>query len=120
MPRLITSTPAARLSATRRSSSANMYGGIASRRLDGSANPIGAEIYSYWRVGSVQLGQGRGQLGRELARADRLGPAAEPHVELLGDLDLELAAVEHDHQRAGRPAQDGRHGGAAGAGSRRQ
>ena len=42
------------------------------------------------------------QLRRELAGADRLGPAGQAHVEVLGDLDLELAAVELDRDRARR------------------
>ena len=40
IPRLITSIPASRLAATLRWSSANMYGGIASSRLEGSVSAI--------------------------------------------------------------------------------
>ena len=46
MPSEITSMPAAFLAATLRSSSANMYGGIASRRLEGSVRAMGAAGYS--------------------------------------------------------------------------
>ena len=86
--------PAARLSAIRRSSSWNMYGGIASRRFDGVCDSHGRGNLL------TQLGQCRDELRRELAGADRLGPAGQAHVQVLGDLDLELAAVELDRDRA--------------------
>src|SRR6185503_9841047 len=99
MPRLMTSIPAARLSEIRRSSSANMYGGIASRRREGAATPR-------LRVSGVALARSLrerlDQLRRELALEDRLRPTGEGHFELGRDLDLELAAVELDGERAAR------------------
>src|ERR671937_1675086 len=104
MPRLMTSMPAARLSATRRSSSANMYAGTASSRRDGRTRCaldvpgviIGPEAYS----GSQVLERGR-ELRRELAREDGQGVAGEPHVEIGAHVDGQLAAVEGDGERAG-------------------
>ena len=60
IPRLITSMPAARLSAILRSSSANMYGGIASRRLEGSVRAMVSFVVARgWRpegIGGLRLG----------------------------------------------------------------
>ena len=68
--------PAARLSAMRRSSSWNMYGGIASSRVDGSEIPIGAEIYSSKAASAASSS------AESSPAADRLGPAGQGHVEL--------------------------------------
>src|SRR6476469_8844427 len=68
MPRLITSMPAARLSAIRRSSSANMYGGIAWSRREGSV-----------RAKRQSLASGVGE---------RLDEADDVHVRRLGPADL--------------------------------
>src|ERR1700722_19746059 len=83
IPRLITSTPAARLAAILRSSSANRYGGILSRRL----------------LGRMQL---LDEIVRQGPGVDRHRPAAEGNVQILPHLDRQLAAVEHD--RDGRIA----------------
>src|SRR5450755_3495103 len=94
IPRLITSIPAARLAATLRSSSANRYGGIRSRRL----------------LGFMQL---LDQVVGELAPEHRDRPTAQVHVEVLPNLYLELSPLEHD--RNGRvPAP--KHVGDRGAG----
>src|ERR1700753_2958566 len=97
MPRLITSMPAARLAAILRSSSANRYGGIFSRRL----------------LGRMQL---LDEIVRQGSGVDRHRPAAEGNVQILLDLDGQLAAVEHDrdggiaaveHVCDGRPRRTG-------------
>ena len=108
IPRLITSIPASRLSATRRSSSANMYGGIASRRFEGSVRAMGSPDCPSGpaRDGcALRVAQRGGEARNELAREDRLGGADQAQVELVADLDLELAAVEHDRDRARRAAR---------------
>src|SRR5947209_16935406 len=101
MPMLITSTPAARFSAILRSSSANRYGGIWSRRL----------------LGLMQL---LDELIGERAGEHRHRPAAQRNAEVLPHLDLERSAVEHHrdgrlaagedmgHRRAGRAGAAGR------------
>src|SRR5262245_33723864 len=85
--------PASRLSSIRRSSSANMYGGIASRRRDGAARPrffAGAAM----GLGSLELLQRPLELGGELSGVEGLGPAGEPKREVLADLDTEVAPLE--------------------------
>src|SRR5436853_2773799 len=116
--------PAARLSAICCSSSWNLYGGMASRRLEGSAMPMGAGIYAIELIRrvsdalvAVQRGERLDQLRRELAGEDGLGPAVEPNREILGDLDLQLAPFELDHERARSAAEEGGDGGTAGAGA---
>src|ERR1700737_4855966 len=97
MPRLITSTPAARLAATLRSSSANRYGGIRSRR-------------------SLCLIKLLVKVVAEAPGIDRYRPATEVDIQVLSDHDLQFAAVEHDldgWRAASEPVGDG---GAAGAG----
>src|SRR5438105_275776 len=100
MPRLITSTPAVRCSATLRSSCANAYGGMSSRRL----------------LGFMQLPC---ELVAEPPAEDGSRPARELDVQILLHLDLELAAVEHHrHVRLARGAaviRDEGHRRAAGA-----
>src|SRR5215207_338536 len=59
------------------------------------------------------------QRGAGLPREDRDGPAGEVDVEVLADVDLELAAVEHDGHRRVAPAQDVGDRRPAGAGPRR-
>src|SRR5690348_4519855 len=103
MPRLITSTPAARLSAILRSSWANAYGGIFSRRL----------------LGFMQL---LFELVADRAGEDRPRPACQVHAQVCCDLDLQLAPVEHDRHRPGtvscRALVGVRHGRAGRAGPR--
>ena len=84
MPRLITSTPAAFLSAILRSSSANRYGGRRSSRA--------ARLHASLRASR--------KLAAELARVHGHRPAGQVHVQVLAHLDLELAAVEVDGDRA--------------------
>src|SRR5258708_22980524 len=82
MPRLITSTPAARLAATLRSSSANRYGGMRSRR-------------------SLCLIQLLAEFVTELATVDGHRPARQRDAQLVVDLHLQLAAVEQDARVGG-------------------
>src|SRR5580700_6411616 len=77
MPRLITSIPASRLEAILRSSSANRYGGISSRRLLG-----------FMQLLDEFVGQDAAVHGH--------GPAGQVDVQILPHFDLELAPVE-DH-----------------------
>src|SRR6478609_1687648 len=77
MPSEMTSIPAAFLSAIFFSSWAKRYGGIRSSRL----------------LGLMEL---LDEVLGELASEDRDGPAGQVHVQVLGDLDLQLTAVEHD------------------------
>ena len=86
MPRLITSTPAAFFSAIFRSSSANRYGGSRSRRLLGRIQLLNSSSLSSPRY------TGRAQPVRSTCRSS-------------GHLDLELAAVERDRDRARHAAQ---------------
>src|SRR5215217_5351857 len=100
IPRLITSTPAARFSLIFRSSSANRYGGRRSSRL----------------LGCIQL------LEEFLAQRPRVHgtrPAGQVHMEVLAHVDHELAPVEHHGHRAVHTTQGGRHGRARGAGAGR-
>src|SRR3954468_17333050 len=99
MPSEITSTPASFFSRTLRSSSANRYGGSRSRRL----------------LGCMQL---RHQLVAHVALVYRPGPAGQLDLQIFADGHLQLAAVEADRDRAGRPAQHRRdsRAGCAGAG----
>src|SRR3981081_4159986 len=76
MPRLITSTPAARFSAIFRSSWAKAYGGMRSRRL----------------LGFMQL---LFEIVAQATLEHRPRPARQIDPQILADLDLELAAVEH-------------------------
>src|SRR5450755_211669 len=87
IPRLITSTPAARLAATLRSSSANRYGGMRSRRL------LDRMQLLYEFVG-------------ERSAIHRNRPAAQIDLQFLPHLDLQLAAVECDRDRRVAPLQD--------------
>src|ERR1700753_4508135 len=80
MPRLITSMPAARLAAILRSSSANRYGGIFSRRL----------------LGRMQL---LDEIVRQGSGVDRHRPAAEGNVQILLDLDGQLPGGQPDRDR---------------------
>src|SRR6187399_1862048 len=69
MPRLITSIPAARLSAIRCSSSANMYGGIACSRREGSVRAKPQSLVS-------RFGEGLDE--SDDVHAGRLGPTDLP------------------------------------------
>src|SRR6476659_2719767 len=64
---------------------------------------------------AIELAERGDQLRGELSGADRLGPAAKAPAELGGDLDLQLASVEANRDRALRAAQDGGDGGPRGA-----
>src|SRR5258708_2949868 len=77
MPRLITSTPAARFSAILPSSWANAYGGVRSRRLLGLMQLL-CEV-----VAEASLEHGP-------------RPACQVDPQVLPHLDLQLAAVEQD------------------------
>src|SRR5206468_5458167 len=102
IPRLITSTPAARLAATLRSSSANRYGGISARRS----------------LGLIELLL---EVVTELAAVHGPGPAGQVDVEVRAEEDVEPAAVEFDADSR-RPAVevvgDGGAGGARPRGER--
>src|SRR6476620_6218303 len=109
MPRLITSIPSSRFASIRRSSSANMYGGIASRRWEGAARPfflVGAAMRSR-KSRSAEVFERPQQLRRELSSEERLGPARQQHRQVVPDLDLELASVELDSETARRPGEAG-------------
>src|SRR4029079_12903806 len=71
---------------------------------------------AYTAHGALDVIERLDQLGRELARVERQGPAGELDVELRGDLDLELAPIEGagrrargagEHRRDRRPARPG-------------
>src|ERR1700726_278959 len=81
MPRLITSTPAARFAAILLSSCANAYGGMRSRRL----------------LGFMQL---LCEVVAEAALEHGPRPACQVDAQVLPHLHLELAAVE-DHRQTG-------------------
>src|SRR3954471_23014797 len=82
---------------------------------------IGAGIYAIGAACgallAVQLGERLHQLRRQLAGKDRLRPAIELHVQILGDRDLQFTAFELDDQRALGAAEEGGDGGAAGTGA---
>src|SRR4051812_14238381 len=99
IPSEITSMPCAFLSAILRSSCANRYGGMRSRRL----------------LGLIQL---LDEFVAERGRVDALRPAGECHVQVLPHLDLELAAVELHGHGARAAAEYVRDCGPAGAGAR--
>src|SRR5437588_12594939 len=80
MPSLITSMPAARLAEIFRSSSANRYGGICSRRL----------------LDRIQLLQ---EIVGEGAAEHRHRPARQVDVQVRPHLGLQLPAVERDRDR---------------------
>src|ERR1700691_3235489 len=82
MPRLMTSTPAARLAEIFRSSSANAYGGMRSRRL----------------LGLIQLLH---EVVTQATLEHEHRPACQIHAQILPYLDFELAAVEHDRHALG-------------------
>src|ERR1700680_4775110 len=82
IPRLMTSTPAARFSAILRSSWAKAYGGMRSRRL----------------LGFMQL---LFSLFAEGARDHGPGPACQVDLKILPHLHQQLAAVEQDLDRRG-------------------
>src|SRR3954468_5623320 len=101
MPRLITSIPCTFFSAILRSSWANRYGGMRSRRL----------------LDLIQLldefvGQVRG--------VNRPRPACQVHVKVLPHFHLEVTAVEVHRHRALAAAQHERDGGSRRAGARRE
>src|SRR5437764_10176167 len=98
MPSEITSMPASRFAATLRSSSANRYGGIRSRRS----------------LGCIQVPF---KLFGQLAPVYRHCPAAQVDVQVLPHVDLQLAAVEADGDLAVAPAQNMGDGRAAGPGA---
>src|ERR1035437_8079099 len=77
MPKLITSTPAARFSAILRSSCAKAYGGMRSKRF----------------LGLIKL---LCELVAEAPLAPGPRPACQVDVQVLPHLYLQLAAVEHD------------------------
>src|SRR3954464_5701708 len=124
MPRLITSMPAFRFSATRRSSSANMYAGTASRRREGSVSGrlVRSGVVAMGRK-TTGLGESRQvlrEITRELAAVHAGRRARELDIQVLGDLHRELTAVETHRDRARRAAQERGHGRAAGPGARRE
>src|SRR3954466_4127033 len=86
MPRLITSMPCAFFSAILRSSWANRYGGMRSRRL-------------------LDLIQLLHEFIAHLSGVDGARPAGQVHVQVLADLHLEVAAVEVHRHRALAAAQ---------------
>src|SRR5579871_4742873 len=96
MPSVITSTPAARFSAIRRSSWANRYGGMRSRR-------------------SLCLIELLAEFSGERPREDGQRPAGQGHVQMVPDRDLELTAVEADQHPRGSAGEVVSDGGAAGA-----
>src|SRR5579884_110514 len=98
IPRLITSIPAARWAATLRSSSANRYGGIRSRRL----------------LGRIEL---LGELGGDRAAEHRDRPARQLDAQVLRHVDLQLTPIELDRYRRLASRQHVGDGGAGGAGS---
>src|SRR3954470_10238019 len=81
MPSEMTSMPAARFSRTLRSSSANRYGGMRSRRL----------------LGCMQLLE---EFVGQLPPVYRDGPTGQVHVQILVDLHPELTPVEAHRHRA--------------------
>src|SRR3954470_19661061 len=97
MPRLITSMPCAFFSAILRSSWANRYGGMRSRRL-------------------LRLIQLLDELVAERRGIHAPRPASQDHVQVLPHVHLEVAAVEMYGHRALAALQDIGHGGAARAG----
>src|SRR5262245_29994689 len=108
----MTSIPASRFSSIRRSSSANMYGGIAPRRSEGAVNPFffaGAAI-GLGRLRGLELRQRAQELRGELPRIQRLRPAREPHREALADLHAELAPIEQYRELACGALEMRRHG----------
>src|SRR5260370_41980422 len=101
MARLMASTPAARLAATLRSSSANRYGGMRSRR-------------------SLCLIQLLAEFVTELATVDGHRPACQRDAQLVVDLYLQLTAVEQDAHIGRAAAEAVSDRGAARAGARRE
>src|SRR6266542_1309594 len=126
IPRLITSMPALRFSATRRPNSANMYAGTASRRregcvsagLDTSEGLMGAKAYAPGGPGCSGILQRAHELGRELAGEHRLGGPREPYVEVVVHLDGQLTTIEPDCHGAGGTHEKRRDGRAARASPR--
>src|SRR3954451_23484802 len=96
----MTYTPSSFFAAIFRSSSAKRYGGIRSRR-------------------SLCLTQCLQEFLGQLAPVDGDGPAGQVDVQVIADVDLEVAAVEMDGNGAVEAAQDGGHRRAAGAGAGR-
>src|SRR5438067_1597851 len=94
----MTSTPAARLALILRSSSANRYGGIRSRRLLGRIELLDELIGK----GAVEYGD---------------SPPSQRYVKIRGDLDLELAAIEDHLDRGAAAFQDIGYGRSSGAGA---
>src|SRR5436190_22792797 len=88
MPRLMTSTPVARLAWILRSSSANRYGGIRSSRLEGRIR--------WARSVSAEPTQLLHELLCELSAEDGHRPARQRDAEAFAHRDLELAAVERN------------------------
>ena len=120
MPRLITSIPASRFASTLRSSSANMYGGIASRRSEGPSSLffVGC-CHRSRKTRRPSVCRGPGEQLAELSGVDLLGPTGQLDVEIVADLDLELPTIELDHASGCSAAtQEGGHRGPAGAGPR--
>src|SRR5215211_954789 len=101
MPSEITSMPCALLSAIFCSSWANRYGGIFSRRL----------------LGFMKL---LDEFRREHAAVHGHRPAGQVHVQVLPDLDLQVATVQVDGDRRVATAQDERDSSAARAGAGRE
>src|SRR5581483_6543442 len=60
------------------------------------------------------------EFGRQLAREHRHRPARESDLELLGDLDAQLAAVEQDRDRRLAAVENVGHGRSGGAGAARR
>src|SRR4051794_12471034 len=99
IPSEITSTPCAFFKAILRSSSANRYGGIRSRRS----------------AGCMQL---LDELVGQLAPIHGDRPAGQVDVQVVGDVDLELAAVQADGDGRVAALERVGDGGAARAGAR--
>src|SRR5690348_17265333 len=103
MPRLITSTPAARLAWILRSSSANRYGGMRSSRLEGRIR--------WARSISGEPTQLLHELLSELSAEDGHSPPRQRNAEAIAYHDLELAAVEcNGHLRTSAAQHEGHRG----------
>src|SRR6059058_81800 len=108
MPRLITSAPAARSAAILRSSSANAYGGMRSRRLLGFIQLPPHRLNGLSPPSGELLKLAHELLAQKSAK-DGQRPACQVYAQLLVYLYLELATVEHnrDPHRPGETARSG-------------
>src|SRR3989442_687111 len=126
IPRLIPSTPAARLAAICRSSCANAYGGMRCRRSLSFMRVSPRSARAPLLPGSCGSLQFPDELLAQLSLEHRLRPSREAHAPPRVHLDLELSAIQHDRDARARAgavqppalAEHVRHRGAAGAGAR--